>query len=230
MKTIGLIGGMSWESTLAYYRIINEVVRRELGGLHSAKILLSSVDFAVVEAFQRQERWGDVAELLSREAARLEAAGADFLLLCSNTVHKVAEEVGSAISIPILHISDSLSEVLQASLLSRVLLLGTRYTLESDFLTNPLEEAGFSLLLPNNAQSCELNRIIFEELCRGILTIHSRKWLEALIVHYKGEGAQGVILACTELSLILKEESSILPLYDTTRIHAEKAGQYALRL
>jgi len=228
MKTIGLIGGMSWESTVTYYQILNETVKQQLGGLHSAKILLYSVDFAQIEAFQAQGRWEESAEVLARAAENLEKAGADFLLICTNTMHKIAPQVQQRISIPLLHIAEATADALKEAGIAKVGLLGTKYTMTQDFYKAKLLEAGIDVLIPD-AEGVELvNRVIYEELCLGIVREESRQQFAAVIKDLAGGGAQGVILGCTEIGLLVSQEDSSLPVFDTTYIHAEKAAMYAL--
>lgn len=228
MKTIGLIGGMSWESTVTYYQILNETVKRQLGGLHSAKILLYSVDFAQIEEFQANGQWEESAEVLARAAENLEKAGADFLLICTNTMHKVAPQVQRRISIPLLHIAEATAEALTEAGITKVGLLGTKYTMTQDFYKAKLLEAGIGVVIPDEAGVELVNRVIYEELCLGIVKEESRKQFSAVIDSLKNMGAQGVILGCTEIGLLISREDSSLPVFDTTYIHAEKAAMYAL--
>lgn len=228
MKTIGLIGGMSWESTVTYYQILNETVKRQLGGLHSAKILLYSVDFAQIEEFQARGQWEESAEVLARAAENLEKAGADFLLICTNTMHKVAPQVQQRISIPLLHIAEATADALKDAGITTVGLLGTKYTMTQDFYKAKLLEAGIDVVIPDEAGVELVNRVIYEELCLGIVKDESRRQFSAVIDGLKNRGAQGVILGCTEIGLLVSQEDSSLPVFDTTYIHAEKAAMYAL--
>lgn len=228
MKTIGLIGGMSWESTVTYYQILNETVKRQLGGLHSAKILLYSVDFAQIEEFQARGQWEESAEVLARAAENLEKAGADFLLICTNTMHKVAPQVQQRISIPLLHIAEATADALKDAGITTVGLLGTKYTMTQDFYKARLLEAGINVVIPDEAGVELVNRVIYEELCLGIVRDEARRQFSAVIDGLKNRGAQGVILGCTEIGLLVSQEDSSLPVFDTTYIHAEKAAMYAL--
>lgn len=229
MKTIGLIGGMSWESTVTYYQILNETVKQQLGGLHSAKILLYSVDFAQIEEFQAKGQWEQSAEVLARAAENLEKAGADFLLICTNTMHKVAPQVRQRISIPLLHIAEATAEALQEAGITKVGLLGTKYTMTQDFYKAKLLEAGIDVVIPDDAGVELVNRVIYEELCLGIVKEESRRQFSGVIAGLKEQGAQGVILGCTEIGLLVSQADSVLPVFDTTCIHAEKAAMYALK-
>ena len=229
MKTIGLIGGMSWESTVTYYQILNETVKQQLGGLHSAKILLYSVDFAQIEEFQARGQWEESAEVLARAAENLEKAGADFLLICTNTMHKVAPQVRQRISIPLLHIAEATADALKEAGISKVGLLGTKYTMTQDFYKAKLVDAGIEVVIPDEAGVELVNRVIYEELCLGIVKEESRRQFSGVIAGLKEQGAQGVILGCTEIGLLVSQEDSVLPVFDTTYIHAEKAAMYALK-
>ncbi|MCR4805157.1 MAG: aspartate/glutamate racemase family protein [Clostridia bacterium] len=228
MKTIGLIGGMSWESTVPYYQLINESVKRELGGLHSAKIVLWSVEFDEIERCQSEGRWDDAGAILAKAAAGLEAAGADFILICTNTMHKVYRQVEAAVNVPLIHIADATAAVLKAHGVGKVGLLGTRYTMQQDFYKGRLAEQGFEVRVPGEAFIGELNRIIFEELCVGIIREESRQYFARAIEDLKAQGCEGVILGCTEIGLLVHEEDSCLPFFDTTVIHAEAAAKCAL--
>lgn len=224
MKTIGLIGGMSWESTRAYYEIINETVKERLGGLHSAKILLCSVDFAELEQYQTRGRWDLAEELITNAAKRLEAAGADFLVLCSNTAHKVAPQLCTAVSIPLLHICDAAVAEIRAAGVKTVGLLGTRCTMTEDFYTSALERAGLHVLIPEEAEIAAIDRIIFEELCLGVVRESSAQLLQTVIERLSTCGAQGIVLGCTELDMLVKPQNTAIPVFDTTRIHAREAA------
>ena len=230
MKTIGMIGGMSWESTLEYYRIVNQEVKARLGGLHSAKCLLYSVDFEEIEALQRQDEWPEAAEVLSRAAQGLEKGGADFILICTNTMHKVAEEVEQSVSIPLLNIADATAEKIIAAGMQKIALLGTRFTMEEDFYKGRLVNAfGLDVLVPNNVEMDVIHRVIYQELCLGKIDNNSRQKYLDVINRLKGEGAEGVILGCTEIGLLVKQEDTDIPLFDTTEIHARAAVEYSLR-
>jgi len=228
MKTIGLLGGMSWESTVPYYQTINRVVGERLGGLHSAKILLYSVDFAEIERLQHEERWHESGELLARAGRTLEAGGADFLVLCTNTMHRVAPQIEAAVSIPLLHIADATAERVVASRVGRVGLLGTRYTMEQDFYRGRLEQLGLEVLVPSQGDRETVHRIIYDELCRGSILEPSRREYGRVVSELVAAGAGGVILGCTEIGMLLRASDSPVPLFDTAQIHAEKAAIYAL--
>lgn len=228
MKTIGLIGGMSWESTVTYYRIVNEVIKEQLGGLHSAKVLLYSVDFQEIEEYQTAGQWDKSAEVLASAAARLEQAGADFIVICTNTMHKVAPQIQAKLHVPILHIAEATAEKLLENGITTVALLGTKYTMEQDFYKDKLISAGIKVLIPDDAGVEIVNRIIYEELCLGIISPHSREEYQRVITLLKGRGAQGVILGCTEIGLLISQEDSVLPVFDTAQIHARKAALYAI--
>lgn len=228
MKTLGLLGGMSWESTVTYYKEINERVAKSLGGLHSAKILLYSVDFAEVEEQQAEGDWAGSAELLGRAAKGLVAAGADAIVICTNTMHKVAPRIQAAVSIPLLHIADvTAAEILGRGLRS-VGLLGTRYTMEEDFYCGRLRRQGLEVLIPDAPERDMINKVIFEELCLGVIREDSRKKFQAAMAGLAGRGARGVILGCTEIGLLLRPEDAELPLFDTTVLHATAAANLAL--
>ena len=229
MKTIGLIGGMSWESSLEYYRIINERVKARLGGFHSAKSILYSVDFAEIETLQHQGKWPETAQILNRAARSLETAGADFLILCTNTMHKVAGAIESAVRIPLFHIADATARKVSSRGLKRIGLLGTRFTMEEDFYKGRLtEKFGLEVLVPNPPDREVVHRVIYQELVFGRIDPSSRRQFVAIIERLAGAGAEGVILGCTEIGLLVKDEGSPLPLFDTTRIHAEAAADLAL--
>ena len=211
MKTIGLIGGMSWESTIPYYTIINQSIHDTLGGLHSAKIILYSVEFDEIEKCQSRGDWQRSADILSDAAKKLELAGADFLLICTNTMHKVYLQIQAQVSIPILHIADATADALASDGVTKVALLGTRYTMQEDFYKSKLVARGFEVLVPEQADIDEVNRIIFEELCVGTLNETSRKNFSRIIDDLKARGAQAVILGCTEIGLLVTQEHSSLP-------------------
>ena len=228
MKTIGLIGGMSWESTVPYYQIINETVKQTLGGLHSAKIALYSVEFDEIERCQSEDRWDDAAKILADAAVGLQACGADFILICTNTMHKVFDAVQAAVTVPLLHIADATGDALREAGIRKVGLLGTRYTMQQDFYKGRLAEAGFEVCVPAEEYIAELNRIIFEELCVGEIREASRQYFVRAIDDLKAQGCEAVILGCTEIGLLVRPEDSVLPLFDTTVIHAEAAAKRAL--
>jgi aspartate racemase len=229
MKTIGLIGGMSWESTVSYYKAINREVARRLGGFHSAEILLYSVEFSVVERQQREGRWDDSAVYLSDVARRLEAAGADMILICANTMHLVAPQVQAGISIPLIHIVDPTAERIRASGLKTVGLTGTRFTMEEDFYKDRLQrEHGLRVHVPELPDRDLLHRIVFEELVKGEVREESRQAFRSVVGRLVDKGCEGVILGCTEFGLLLNQEDSPVPLFETASIHAEKAVDLAL--
>ena len=228
MKTIGLLGGMSWESTVPYYRQINEAVKTRRGGLHSAKIVLYSVDFAEIERLQHRGDWAAAGALLADAARALERAGADFVVLCTNTMHKVADAVQAATSLPLLHIAELTADELEAAGVSTVGLLGTRYTMEQDFYTRKLVERGITVLIPEEDGRAFVNRVIFDELCLGTVSESSRRAFAAIIGGLTARGAQGVILGCTEIGLLVRPGDTSARLFDTTEIHARRAALYAL--
>ena len=228
MKTVGLIGGMSWESTITYYQLLNEGVKTALGGLHSAKILLYSVDFYEIEALMSRGEWDAAAELLGGVAARLEAAGADLILICTNTLHKVAPQVQERIRVPLVHIAEAAADELAANGITRVGLLGTKYTMTQEFYRDKLIAHGIDVLIPEGEDIDLVNRVIFDELCLGVVKEDSRAAYLRVIAQLQARGAQGILLGCTELGLIVSKEDVTLPLFDTTVIHAKKALKLAL--
>ena len=228
MKTIGMIGGTSWESTQLYYQQLNELTAQALGGLHSARCILYSLEFGEVYAHMERGEWDAAAKITAQAAKALEEAGADFLILCANTSHKFCPAVEQRVSIPILHIADAVVEAIRARGLRTVGLLGTRYTMQEDFYLPRLEAAGIRVLLPEASEMEEINRIIYEELCVGTVKESSRNTLSALVEVMHAEGAEGVILGCTELGMILKDEDAAIPLLDTVKIHSEAAVRMAL--
>lgn len=228
MKTIGLIGGMSWESTVSYYQIINERIKEKLGGLHSASLLLYSVDFAEIEKYQSKGEWEKSAELLGKAALNLQKAGADFIAICTNTMHKVAPQIQEQIAIPIIHIADATADILIDTGIQTVALLGTRYTMTEDFYKEKLIARGIKVLIPDAEEMETVNQVIYEELCQGIISKTSKERYLQIIEHLREKGAQGVILGCTEIGLLIHQEDTTLPVFDTTLIHAEKAALAAL--
>jgi aspartate racemase len=228
MKTLGLLGGMSWESTLQYYRLLNEAVRQRLGGLHSAKIVLASVDFAEVEALMRADRWHELGEFLGRGAAALQRGGAEAIVLCTNTLHQVAPAIESAISIPLLHIVDPTAAAAKCAGIARVGLLATRFTMERQFYVDRLRQQGLAVVVPEAGDRTEVHRIIFEELCVGRVLDESRQAYRQVIGRLEQAGAQGIIFACTEIALLISARDSPLPVFDTTALHAECAASWAL--
>ncbi|MFZ3389704.1 aspartate/glutamate racemase [Buttiauxella gaviniae] len=229
MKTIGLLGGMSWESTIPYYRLINEGIKEQLGGLHSAKIVLHSVDFHEIEACQSKGEWDLAGEMLAQAAVGLQKAGAEGIVLCTNTMHKVAHHIESRCGLPFLHIADATGRAITAQNVQRVALLGTRYTMEQDFYRGRLSaEFGIESLIPEEPQRLRINQIIFEELCLGKITEESKRYYQQVIEELQGQGAQGVIFGCTEIGLLLNQQDSPLPVFDTAAIHAADAVNFML--
>jgi aspartate racemase len=229
MKTIGLLGGMSWESTVSYYQTINRVVGKHLGGLHSARIVLYSVDFHEIERLQRAGQWGEAAEILVDAARRLERAGAECLILCTNTMHKVAPEIAASVAIPLLHIADATAKRVAATGLRTVGLLGTRFTMEEDFYRGRLSSAhGLQVLIPDPEDRATVHRVIYEELCLGRIRDESRIHFSRIVRNLVSSGAEGVILGCTEIGLLLRPDDVTVPLFDTAEIHAEEAALHAI--
>lgn len=228
MKTIGLIGGMSWESTVTYYQTINSIVKNELGGFHSAKCLLYSVDFAEIAESQRKGNWQEIGESLTNAAVKLQNAGADFILICTNTMHNVYDQVQAAVNVPMLHIADiTLRRLLQRNI-SKVGLLGTSYTMEQKFYSSRLEDGGVTVIVPEAEDRAAVNDIIYNELCLGTIAPKSQKIFLDIIAKLAKRGSQGIILGCTEIGLLVKQENSTLPLFDTALIHAEEAARLAI--
>jgi aspartate racemase len=229
MKTIGLIGGMSWESTIPYYRQINQRIKQQLGGLHSAKIILYSVDFAEIEQLQRSGDWHKAGEVLADAAFKLKAAGADCIVLCTNTMHKVATSIEAAVTIPLLHIADATAEAIQQAGMKKVALLGTRFTMEQDFYKKRLTELyGLEVLVPDEAGRTIVHQVIYQELCLGIVKQESRLQYQQIMADLVTQGAEAIILGCTEIGLLVNSEDCAVPLFDTTAIHAQKAADYSL--
>jgi aspartate racemase len=230
MKTIGLIGGMSWESTLLYYRLINETVRQTLGGLHSAKLVLHSVDFADIESLQRAGDWQQAGYHMAAAARSLEAAGADCLVLCTNTMHKVAHAVEAASPLPLLHIADATGQAVVQAGLHTVGLLGTRFTMEQDFYRDRLRALhGLKVLTPDEAGRAQVHRIIYEELCQGRVLPASRQIYQRVMAELVAQGAQAIVLGCTEITLLVGEADASVPLFDTTALHAKQAASWAMK-
>lgn len=230
MKTIGLIGGMSWESSLEYYRIMNQTVKEKLGGFHSAQCILYSVDFDDVEELQHQGDWESLTRLMIEAAQRVKKAGAGFLVICTNTMHKMADEVQRAIQIPLLHIADVAAGAVKANGQSRVGLLGTKFTMEQDFYKGRLKEIhGIDVLIPEDKERQVIHDILYNELCLGEIKELSREKFQSIIQNLVKRGAQGVILGCTEIPLIVRQEDYEIPLYDTTALHAKAAVDFALQ-
>ncbi|MBE9135879.1 aspartate/glutamate racemase family protein [Nodosilinea sp. LEGE 07088] len=231
MKTIGLIGGMSWESSIEYYRILNQSIRAHLGGLHSAKIIMFSVDFADIAAMQHAEHWSDLTDILVEASQKLQMAGASMVLICANTMHRLADDIEARISIPLLHIADTAADQISAQGLTRVGLLGTKFTMEEDFYRQRLlNRHGLEVLVPDLPERDALHRIIYDELCQGQFGAESRQTVLNLCQHLVSAGAEGIILGCTELELLVGDATAAVPLFPTTRIHAEAAVNLALGL
>lgn len=228
MKTIGLIGGMSWESTIPYYRIINEEVKNRLGGLHSAKIVLYSVEFDEIEKCQSNGEWEKSGDILGNAAKAVESAGADFLLICTNTMHKVVPQIASMIDIPIIHIADATADELEKNNTRSIGLLGTKYTMTQDFYKQRLIDRGIRVLIPDEGDIETVNTVIFDELCVGKIRDVSREKLKEIITKLKCKGAEGVILGCTEIGLLIHQSDVDIPVFDTTVIHARKAAELAI--
>lgn len=229
MKTIGLLGGMSWESTENYYRLINERTREVLGGLHSAPIAMVSVDFQEIEALQHAGNWEATAKILAAAAMQIESAGAEILLICTNTMHKVADEVAAAVSIPLLHIADATAMAIKESGTKAVGLLGTKFTMEQEFYKGRLEQHGLEVIIPSASDRDVVHRVIYEELCLGQVKDESRDEYLRIIDNLSQQGAEAVIEGCTEIGLLVKQEHTAVPLYDTTMIHAHQAIIEALK-
>jgi len=229
MKTIGMIGGLSWESTANYYRDINQGVKAKLGGLHSARIVLNSVDFAEIEVLQHKGQWQEAGDILAQSASSVEKGGADFLLLCTNTMHKVSDQIQSAIEIPFLHIADATAQVLVKQGVTKVGLLGTRFTMEDTFYKGRLEsDYQVAVETPDAPDRDLIHRVIYEELCQGVISDTSRQAFLKVIDKLAGQGVQGVILGCTEIAMLVSSRDTDVPLYDTARIHTDAAVAMAL--
>ncbi len=229
MKTIGLLGGMSWESSTTYYQIINEEIREKLGGLHSAKCIMASVDFAEIEAYQSEGKWKEAALILSQSAKDVENGGADFLILCTNTMHKLAADIQQEINIPLLHIADATAQKIKSQSIKRIGLLGTRFTMEEDFYKGRLiEKYGLGVIIPEARDRKIVDDVIYKELCLGTINDDSRRTYQDIIQSLITSGTEGIILGCTEIGLLVKQEDSSVPLFDTAQIHAEAAVAFAL--
>ena len=229
LKTIGLIGGMSWESTVTYYKIINETVKEKLGGLHSAKCVLYSVDFQEIEECQASGNWEKSGEILGEAAYNLEKAGADFIVICTNTMHKVVNQIKEKISIPILHIAEMTAEKILEKGLKNTALLGTKYTMEQDFYKSKLIEKGINVIIPDKNDIEIINEVIYDELCLGTINSDSKKKFLEIVDKLRSKGAEGIILGCTEIGLLIKNEDTDVPLFDTAIIHAEQAAIYSIK-
>ncbi len=228
MKRIGMLGGMSWESTAEYYRLANELVRQRLGGLHSADVIIRSVDFAEIERLQSAGDWAAAGALLASEAKALEVAGAELLVLCTNTMHKVADEIGAAVSIPFLHLADTTAAAIQAAGMSTVGLLGTAFTMEQAFYRDRLASHGIAVLTPSDADRAIVHRVIYDELVVGVVDDRSRAEYVRIMAALVADGAQGIVLGCTEIELLVHAEHATVPVFPTTRLHVEAAVDAAL--
>ena len=228
MKTIGLIGGMSWESTVPYYRLLNESIRQRLGGLHSARLILYSVDFHDIERLQHENRWAEAGALLASAARALQSAHADFLVLCTNTMHKVAPAIEVAVDIPLLHIADPTAVAVRQAGIRTVGLLGTRFTMEEDFYRGRLAGHGLKVVIPKAADRDVVHRVIYDELCLGVTQEESRAAYRDIMRRLMAQGAEGIILGCTEIGLLIKPEDAPVPLFDTTALHAARAVDLVL--
>ena len=229
MKTIGLIGGMSWESSIEYYRIINQVVRKELGGVHSAKSVMVSLDFAEIEELQNQGNWDEATRIMVETAQLVEKGGADFVLICTNTMHLMAEEVQAGVNIPLLHIADATAKAVKQRELDTIGLLGTRFTMEKEFYRGRLEELHqLKVLIPDSEKREQIHRVIYDELVQGMITDDSREIYREVIDTLVAGGAQGIVLGCTEIGLLVKQEDVPVPVFDTMEIHARAAVDAAL--
>ncbi|MFI7341110.1 aspartate/glutamate racemase family protein [Streptomyces sp. NPDC050085] len=228
MRTIGLIGGMSWESTAEYYRLLNELTRDRLGGLHSARCVVYSVDFAEIERLQVEGDWEQAGRILAEAARRLEAAGADLLLLCTNTMHKVADQVQAATAVPLIHLADATADAVRAAGVKRVGLLGTAFTMEQDFYRGRLARGGLDVRVPDDAGRALVHRVIYEELCLGVVRDASRAAYQEVIADLVASGAEGIVLGCTEIELLIGAGDSPVPVFPTARLHAEAAVRAAL--
>ena len=229
LKTIGLIGGMSWESTVTYYKIINETIKEKLGGLHSAKCILYSLDFQEIEECQANGNWEKSGEILGEAAYNLEKAGADFIVICTNTMHKVVNQIKEKISIPILHIAEMTAEKILEKGLKNIALLGTKYTMEQDFYKSKLIEKGINVIIPDKNDVEIINKVIYDELCLGIINSNSKKKFLEIVDKLRNKEAEGIILGCTEIGLLIKNEDTDVPLFDTAIIHAEQAAIYSIK-
>ena len=229
LKIIGLIGGMSWESTVTYYKIINETIKEKLGGLHSAKCILYSVDFQEIEECQANGNWEKSGEILGEAAYNLEKAGADFIVICTNTMHKVVNQIKEKISIPILHIAEMTAEKILEKGLKNIALLGTKYTMEQDFYKSKLIEKDINVIIPDKNDIETINKVIYDELCLGTINSNSKKKFLEIVYKLRNKGAEGIILGCTEIGLLIKNADTDVPLFDTAIIHAEQAAIYSIK-
>ncbi|WP_201530613.1 aspartate/glutamate racemase family protein [Psychrobacter sp. LFX-11D] len=227
-RTLGIIGGMSWESTQSYYRLINEGIKAKLGNLHSADLLIHSVDFAPIGELQAQGKWEELGNIMVNSGKRLQAAGAQGLLIATNTMHKVAEQVQAATNLPLIHIADATADAIKQQGLTKIALLGTQFTMTEDFYKQRLIDASLQVLIPNTDARVEVHRIIYDELCQGQLLASSRQYYTQVINELAAQGAEGAILGCTEIGLLISQADSPIPVFDTTAIHAAAAVQFLL--
>ena len=227
-RTLGIIGGMSWESTQSYYRLINEGIKAKLGNLHSADLLIHSVDFAPISELQAQGKWEELGDIMVNSGKRLQAAGAQGLLIATNTMHKVAEQVQAATNLPLIHIADATADAIKQQGLTKIALLGTQFTMTEDFYKQRLIDASLQVLIPDTDARAEVHRIIYDELCQGQLLASSRQYYTQVINELAAQGAEGVILGCTEIGLLISQADSPIPVFDTTAIHAAAAVQFLL--
>ena len=227
-KTLGIIGGMSWESTQSYYRLINQRIKEKLGGLHSADILLHSVDLAPIATLQAQGKWEELGDIMVNSGKRLKAGAVDGILIATNTMHKVAEQVQAATNLPLIHIADATANVIKQQNLTKIALLGTQFTMTEDFYKQRLIDAGLQVLIPDTDARAEVHRIIYDELCQGQLLASSRQYYQQVIEDLAKQGAEGVILGCTEIGLLISQADSSIPVFDTTAIHAAAAVEFLL--
>ena len=227
-RTLGIIGGMSWESTQSYYRLINEGIKAKLGNLHSADLLIHSVDFAPIGELQAQGKWEELGDIMVNSGKRLQAAGAQGLLIATNTMHKVAEQVQAATNLPLIHIADTTADAIKQQGLTKIALLGTQFTMTEDFYKQRLIDASLQVLIPDTDARAEVHRIIYDELCQGQLLASSRQYYTQVINELAAQGAEGVILGCTEIGLLISQADSLIPVFDTTAIHAAAAVQFLL--
>ena len=227
-KTLGIIGGMSWESTQSYYRLINQAIKEKLGGLHSAELLIHSLDLAPIATLQAQGAWDELGAIMVSSGKRLQAGGADAILIATNTMHKVAEQVQAATNLPLIHIADATADAIKQQGLTKVALLGTQFTMTEDFYKQRLLDAGLQVLIPYKVARTEVHRIIYEELCQGQLLTSSRQYYQQVIKDLAAQGAEGVILGCTEIGLLISQADSPIPVFDTTAIHAAAAVELLL--
>lgn len=228
MKTIGLLGGMSWESTALYYQQINQAIQQELGKLHSAKIIMVSVDFAEIEQFQRQGTWDEAGAYLAEKAVQLEHAGAEMIVLCTNTMHKISEIIENATTVPLIHIADATASVIKNQSIKKIGLIGTAFTMEQTFYKDRLQQQGLEVIIPNNIQRKTIHETIYNELCLGVINLDSQRAYIEIVEDLIASGAQGIVMGCTEICMLIGENHFSVPLFNTTAIHAQAAVEFAL--